>query len=231
MTIQGLGPALPDRPSATARAPQWRSVEGAAERQIVQSLTADDVHLWLVRRDRGPGALAVVARYARCEPDRLPIEFNAHGKPALAGSALAFNISHSGVHSLVAVGLHLRLGVDLEHSRRVSRRAALLARCFTPAERARIEAGDEDALLRHWAAKEAVVKAIGRGIAYGLALIEIEEHDHGEPRLAQLGGPAGPASAWRLTGGRVGRDGYFALAHDGPARRLSCFADATLDGP
>lgn len=229
MTIEALGPVPPGIHSTPVRSLQWRSVESGAERQVVQSLGADEVHLWLVRRDRGPGALDVVARYARAEPDRLPIEFNAHGKPSLAGSALAFNISHSGAHSLVAVGLGLRLGVDLEHSRRVSRRAALLARCFTPTERARIEAGDEDALLRHWAAKEAVVKAIGRGIAYGLALIEIEEHAHGEPRLAHLAGPAGPASAWRLTGGRVGRDGYFALAHDGPARRLSCYVEGALE--
>jgi 4'-phosphopantetheinyl transferase len=231
MTIEGLGPALPGMQSAPTRAPHWRCIESAADhRQVIQSLGADDVHLWLVRRDRGPGALAVIARYARCEPDRLPIEFNTHGKPSLAGSTLAFNISHSGAQSLVAVGLGVRVGVDLEHSRRVSRRAALLARCFTVSERARIESGDEDALLRHWAAKEAVVKAIGRGIAYGLASIEIEEGSHGELRLAQLGGPAGPASAWRLTGGRIGRDGYFALAHDGHARVLSYYADGSPEG-
>lgn len=229
MMIEGIDAGRAQHRPPGTRAHAWRCVGQDECAQLARGLGDDEVHLWMVRRDRGPGALAVVAHYAGCEPSGLAIEFNPYGKPALANSTLAFNISHSGAYSLVAVGLRLRLGVDLEHSRRVSRRAALLARCFTPAERARIEAGDEDALLRHWAAKEAVVKAIGRGIAYGLSLIEIEETGYGEPRLAALGGPAGPASAWRLAGGRVGRDGYFALAHDGPARRLSCYAEGGLD--
>ncbi len=226
MIVDGSEPTGPGMQSAPLRTPSWRCVESATDYQrIVESLGTDDLHVWLLQHGRASGPLAVVARYARCDPDRLKLQFNAYGKPSLAGSALAFNISHSGTQTLVALGLGLRVGVDLEHRRRVARRAALLARCFTPSERARIEASDADALLRYWAAKEAVVKAIGRGIAYGLASIEIVENAVGDLHLAKLGGPAGPASAWRLTGGRVGPHGYFALAHDGPARVLSYYAD------
>jgi 4'-phosphopantetheinyl transferase len=178
----------------------------------------------LIRREHC-SALGIIARYIGIEPERLELETNAYGKPRIRASTLSFSISHSGPYSLVGFARNAQLGVDLEHSRRVSRRDALLARCFTAGERSRIEAGDEDALLRHWTAKEAVVKAIGRGIAYGLSLIEVEENALGELRLAQLGGPAGPASGWQLVGGRVGSDGYVAVAHDGPPRALSCWID------
>ena len=90
---------------------------------------------------------------------------------------------------------------------------------------ARIEAApDSDAaLLRHWAAKEAVVKAIGRGIAYGLHNIELAPADGDELVLARLEGPAGPHVRWRLAGVALGDGAYGALAWDGPVRRIECY--------
>jgi 4'-phosphopantetheinyl transferase len=202
-------------------------VEAAAE------LTADAVHVWWLDaapHDRAPRAL--LASYAGVGPDALDWRVGAHGKPELAHGDLAFNLSHSGGSTLLAVARGTAVGVDLEHRRRVRRRQALLARCFSRAERERIERDpDPDAiLLALWSAKEAVVKAIGRGIAYGLTRVELGLEADGV-RLVRVDGPAGPAERWRLHTLALERDALGALAYAGGGRRVEAFrAESVLAG-
>lgn len=222
--LEGATPAAPAAPQT-----DWQAACLGEAGARAAELESDVVHLWLTRRDRGAGVRALLCAYAGVEPAALRLVTDAHGKPRLAAGDLAFNVSHSGDWSLLGLARACRLGVDLEHRRRITRRAALLARCFTAEEQRRIEAGEEAALLRYWSAKEAVVKAIGRGIAYGLARIEIDEQA-GRLRLRALDGPAGPESDWRLHDGRAGPDGCYAVAYDGDQRRLVCLRDAGCDG-
>jgi 4'-phosphopantetheinyl transferase len=189
-------------------------------------LAADDpsIHVWLLRGGRNdPRLRALVACYAGCAADTLALCIGAHGKPYLDGHGLRFNVSHSGDWTVLALGWSVELGVDLEHARRVRRRTALLERCFTPAERTRLASGGDQALLRYWAAKEALVKAIGRGIAYGLTQIEIGEHADGRLAVVALGGPAAPAARWQVCGFDPGEDGFGALAYEGPERPVVGF--------
>lgn len=189
-------------------------------------LAADDpaIHLWLLRGGRDdPRLRALLAVYAGLDPAALTLSVGAHGKPFLAGHPLRFNLSHSGDWSVLALARGTEVGVDLEHQRRVRRRAALLERSFTDGERQRLAGGGDTAVLRYWAAKEALVKAIGRGIAYGLKQIEIDEAADGSLRVRALGGPAAPASRWRIAGFEPGEDGFGVLAYEGPERPLSLF--------
>ncbi|HET9482443.1 MAG TPA: 4'-phosphopantetheinyl transferase superfamily protein [Xanthomonadales bacterium] len=177
----------------------WTQRTAAAPAPV---LGAEAVHLWLLdARARSTVVDALLAAYAGV--DAVTLAHDAHGKPLLpaqdhGGPTLHFNLAHSGERLLLAVG-HADLGVDLEHERRIRRRDALLARCFTPREQAAIRgaADPQAALLGAWTAKEAVVKAIGRGIAYGLKKIELAL-DGNAPQLDTLEGPAAPASAWTL---------------------------------
>lgn len=194
---------------------------------LPQRPLADDdhgVHLWLLRGGRhDPRLRALVARYAGLAAADLQPSIGPHGKPYLDGHALRFNLSHSGDWTVLALAFGCELGVDIEHARRVRRRSALLERCFTDAERDRLAHGGDRGLLRYWAAKEALVKAIGRGIAYGLKQIEIAERADGQVAIHSLAGPAAPAARWQVVGFDPGEDGFGALAHEGAVRPLRFF--------
>lgn len=146
----------------------------------------------------------------------------AHGKPFLHDSEWCFNLSHSQGVRLLAVARAREVGVDVEHIRPLRRRAAVLARCFTAGEQARLGNASDRELLRHWAAKEALVKAIGRGIAYGLGRIEIDRDPRGALMIGRLDGPAGPADRWRLTELPAIEDAVAMLVQPAPGLAVSC---------
>jgi 4'-phosphopantetheinyl transferase len=200
--------------------PDWDDHPGLIEDPAPRLAAGGEIHVWLAPATRDEALLRrLLARYAGCAPDALTIGAGAHGKPYLEHAALRFNLSHSGEHTVVAVAADCELGIDLEHVRRIRRRGALLERCFTTAEQARI-GGDDTALLRYWAAKEALVKAIGRGIAYGLRRIEVD-WDAAGPRVLRVEGEAGPATRWRLAPLPALPGGLGVVAYEGEARSLA----------
>ena len=90
------------------------------------------------------------------------------------------------------------IGVDLCDIRRIRQSIdrfgdRFLARSFTEAERIHCDARSTtrvNAYAKRWAAKEACAKALGTGLARGVALrdIEVETLDGGAPRLVLSGG-------------------------------------------
>jgi 4'-phosphopantetheinyl transferase len=212
--------------ATAAGAISWRHVAPGAAHPS-RHLGGDEIHVWRLSAGRRSGDLSVhglLARYAGCGEHELGLAVGPHGKPTLPDAGLRFNLSHSGAHTLLALARGAEVGVDLEHPRRVQRRGALLQRCFTAGEQARLAGSDDTRLLRYWAAKEALVKAIGRGIAYGLNRIEIDEDAHGVLRIARIDGSAGPAQRWCLAGlPAAAADGFAAVAWESPSRRLVGF--------
>lgn len=114
---------------------------------------------------------AILGRYLGAEPAALTLHRDPRGKPRLAAPAaepLHFNVSHSEALALYAVAWRREVGVDVERVRTDLPWPALAARFFAPAERAALSRGDPqrgpDAFARIWTAKEAYLKAIGRGL-------------------------------------------------------------------
>lgn len=94
---------------------------------------------------------------------------NPWGKPQLRDRAdLHFSLSHSGTWAVCAVGAS-PLGVDIESPRCTM---AVARRCFHPTEIEALERlepeAQQAALGRLWTAKEAYLKAIGRGLTLPL---------------------------------------------------------------
>ncbi len=106
-----------------------------------------------------------------------------HGRPRLHASPGGPDVSwsHSGERLLAAFGRGVQLGADLEHLRPRPRAQALADRFFTTAEAQALAvlpaAALEETFVRLWCAKEAVLKAHGRGIAFGLDRLEFAECD------------------------------------------------------
>ena len=90
--------------------------------------------------------------------------------------------------SVSAIGID---AVDLPRFRRVlERRPTIVERVFTPGELAYAEASTDPAphLAARFAAKEAVMKALGVGIgAFNMRDVEVTRNDDGAPSLALTG--------------------------------------------
>lgn len=151
----------------------------------------------------------------------------AHGPPAVVWPAtrLTFNLSRADGFWLLGVSEDRPLGVDLEAEPRIDPElTAPLA--FTPRELAHLHGlppGDRRAaFLRCWTRKEAVVKAVGVGLAADLCRIEVHP-DRPGPVEVRYGVAPGPA-VWTLEEPDFGPDLHAALARTagstGPVRTL-----------
>jgi len=170
---------------------------------------------------------------ARCfdlDPAQLPLRRAPNGKPQVdpAGwQALGrsdpppqYSLSHCGGHALLAIA-DCAVGVDLE-ARILQARPALAARVLA-AEAFRVwQALDPecriDALTTAWVRKEAVLKASGLGLGFGLRRLEpgwdagparVDLGRHGRWQVVDVEAPDGHRAALalpveRLHGGSVG---------------------------
>lgn len=147
---------------------------------------------WLAERlGRAAGGVALVR--------------DARGRPRLADGGADggadVNWSHSGELLLVALARAGRVGVDLERERPRPRALRLARRFFAAAEAAWLQAlpaaARGQAFVRLWCAKEAVLKAHGHGLSFGLHKLVFGERD-GALRLLACDSALGDPGAWML---------------------------------
>lgn len=198
----------------------------------VPALGHDEIHIWRTRWSGGAGEVAfasLLAAYAG--PGSPPIERGEHGKPHFPPpfDALGFNWSHSGDVALLAAGRgpgSFEVGVDVETVRPRARALELSRRFFAPDETAMLEAlPDVERLmgfLSLWTAKEAVLKAHGGGLSYGLHRVSFSL-SAGVATPAHFEGDVGPASGWRVRPLALGDGLVSAVAWRGHERRVRVF--------
>jgi 4'-phosphopantetheinyl transferase len=116
---------------------------------------------------------AVLARYLGTAPVAVRFAQDPDGKPRLAPAAgkrhdLFFSVARSADLCLVAVAAS-EVGVDVEKVERLPDLDAVAERYFAPEEasaiRARRSRGDVAAFFAYWTCKEALIKALGGGLA------------------------------------------------------------------
>lgn len=167
------------------------------------------VHLWRLpyARDMGRAPLlALLSAYLDTDPAALELRNDEHGKPHLfldgeEYRGLQFNWSHSGAFALLAMARDVTPGVDIEQPREGVKILEIAQRFFAPAEAeilASCAAGEREALFfRLWCAKEAVLKGLGRGLAFGLERVAFERQgDFWRP--ARFDPEAGDPTDWQV---------------------------------
>jgi len=116
----------------------------------------------------------ILGAYCCVEPEDVYFDYSANGKPFLPGSAIQFNLSHSGDYGILAVAEQRQIGIDIECIRPVSV-LSIAKRYFMPEEYEYIislpESEKQKAFYRLWTCKEAYVKA--RGLALSDALSDV----------------------------------------------------------
>jgi 4'-phosphopantetheinyl transferase len=130
---------------------------------------------------------------------------------------------------VVALTRDVDLGVDIEQTREGVHALELAQRFFAPAE-AKVLAACGEAernrlFLRLWCAKEAVLKALGRGLAFGLERVEFARALEGW-RPARFDAEAGAAAGWQVLPLRLAPDCPGALAWRGALRPVLAWARA-----
>ncbi|MGW2642779.1 4'-phosphopantetheinyl transferase family protein [Streptomyces sp. NPDC001348] len=178
----------PDADRVRARAGRVLSADEAA--RAGRLVLREDRRRWVAAR---VALRTLLAGYLGISPDRVTLEHGRHGKPGLPGQGrdgLSFNLSHSRDRALLAVCRGAPVGVDLEHLSAGPADAAglddLAVSMLAPEElRAYLRLPPERrraALLRRWTAKEAVLKATGRGVTLSAARRLVVPDGSGTPR-------------------------------------------------
>lgn len=138
---------------------------------------------------------AVLARYLDRPAAAVSFAWRANrtARPTLAPGArlrLGFSLSHSGEFAAVAVMRGAEIGIDVETARPGRDPLALARSQFAPSETAAIAARSgrerERIFLDFWTAKEAVLKALGVGLAHPLSDVVFGLDGDGRPRLREI---------------------------------------------
>lgn len=166
------------------------------------------VQVWLLPHVPGtrgePQARELLGEHFGLAPQAVPMTRDERSRPWLLPPWAHYGTgwSHSGDHLLLGLGEHVRLGVDLERLRPRPRMREVVARFFHPEEvrwldsLADAECGDR--FFRLWCAKEALLKAHGHGISFGLHRLQFAEDGQGALHLAWCDPALGDPARWTL---------------------------------
>ena len=201
------------------------SSHGLAE--VAAGLDDEAIHVWSLDYRKAQGRqplLRTLAVYLGIDPDEVTLVEGPHGRPQVDSphdSGLDFNWSHSGDYALIAVARGIAPGIDLERRRPQPRALPLARRFFDSDEAESLAALPEEAraaaFLELWTAKEAVLKAHGHGISYGLQRLRILSTPE-QLRLVRFDGE--DTAAWQLQRLAVAPSLIGALAWRGPPRSI-----------
>ena len=187
------------------------------------------------------GALRLIlAQLVQVPPQDITFRFGPGGKPELLaktgqvdGLLPHFNVSHSHELALIALCLGRELGVDIERRRSISQADRIVESYFTAVEQAQFlaldEPGRDEAFIRGWTRKEAILKAKGvglAGLAAGYETMFGTEPLSGHFRLAS---PLPRVQEWTLWEATPGEDYVAALAVADHSRG-ACFHPADETG-
>jgi 4'-phosphopantetheinyl transferase len=206
---------IPERALGAGEVHVWSlplDINQSASASVAEFLSPDertraDRFQFEVHRNRfvvGRGLLRVIlARYCDVPPERLRFNYGANGKPELtpgqgarrAAGALHFNLAHSEGVGVLAVTQSGPVGVDVEQVRTLLEFKELVGRFFSLREAAEFSTlpweHQPAAFFSLWTRKEALLKAMGEGIARSLNQVEVSFLP-GEPaRVLSL-----PAGRW-----------------------------------
>jgi 4'-phosphopantetheinyl transferase len=226
----------------------WADIAAAGPglEALVSAADRDRIARFRVPADRDRGLVAwALARLLLADrlggaPSALAIDRTcrlcgcANGKPRVTDPAepVDFSVSHSGDHVVVAITGGAPIGADIERLRATTVDDALLRTVLTPHERAGFDgahddAARDDAFIRLWVRKEAVVKMVETGLRTPMRGFAVSPADAppallswpddatlpGRTTLADLAGRPGHLGAVAVLG-----DGVTVREHDGTER-------------
>lgn len=129
----------------------------------------------------------ILSLYLNIAPQAIVFAYAEHNKPYLpAYPHLQFNVSHSHDIAVYAITLNHAIGIDIEKIG--DNKDDLARRFFSPDENALLKSQTDDARVisfyQIWARKEALIKAVGKGLSIPLASFSVAINNH--PEIIEL---------------------------------------------
>ena len=143
----------------------------------------------------------LLGQYLSEAPSAISFLQNEYGKPYVASKpAFYFNVSHTDRMALLGFTRVAALGVDVENTERAVEAELVARHFFAPAEVERLQSVPiEDlsaAFYRCWTRKEAIIKALGTGLAFPLKEFEVEFAAERPARLLRTHWDEAEAKRW-----------------------------------
>jgi len=164
------------------------------------------------------------------DPSQLALRVGEHGKPVLADGAVFFNLAHSGALGLLGIARDAEIGVDLELVRDFDDMPRVMRASFAPAEVEAIVALDSQyrvaAFYRCWTRKEAVLKALGSGLARPLDSFGVDVGERSPAVLWMDGQSPEDVASWKVQHLTPAAEHIGAVAWTGPDLEIESFTYA-----
>ncbi|MES2466782.1 MAG: 4'-phosphopantetheinyl transferase superfamily protein [Verrucomicrobiota bacterium] len=140
----------------------WSVLSGSERLRAARFHFEHDRHRWINGRAWVRHQLGAVLGLS---PEAVEIAAEPGGRLYVPGAVLDFNLSHTGGWIALGICQDGRLGVDLETIDPTFPALEIASEFFLPEERDWIAAGPADRFFHLWTAKEALMKATGRGMS------------------------------------------------------------------
>ncbi|MEO8011064.1 MAG: 4'-phosphopantetheinyl transferase superfamily protein [Dokdonella sp.] len=202
------------------------------------ALAQGDVHVWLIACAQSANRRALSAN-AHAELGRLLAHYSGIDQPvALARTEFGkpyaiqpgypqFNLSHGGQRIALAFARDHAIGVDVEAVQRRHSSLDLAERFFATEEAQALAAlappERQQAFVNLWTCKEAVLKALGRGIAFGLDRLRFTFDGVTPLELVEIAAEGGVCAQWNVHRFDAGAGHAGALAWHGKPLRVRAF--------
>jgi 4'-phosphopantetheinyl transferase len=176
----------------------------------------------------------ILGRYLAIPAREVSFRYEANGKPEITDDRnpwqLRFNISHSSDLAVIAVVAESAIGVDIEKIRPDVECLQLAKRFFSEKEYRKLlslpAAEKPRAFFACWTRKEAFIKAIGKGLSFGLSGFSVSVVPDAAAELEEVESDPTAISRWALMNLEPEDEYVGALAIEGTARRIkSCRFD------
>lgn len=184
---------------------------------------AQDRARWITARQ---ALREILSGYVGRAPRELRFAYGPHGKPFLDGPepVVSFNLSHAEGLAAVAVAEGTPVGVDVERLRELRDAASLAERFFAAIERDAVLAprvGLVERFFACWTRKEAVIKALGAGLGFGIDRFAVSVSPDEPARLLWSAAAELPVESWALAHVDAAPGFVGAVAVRGPGVRVT----------
>lgn len=159
---------------------------------------------------------SILSHYVGIEPEQLQFTYGPKGKPALRGSHLYFNASHSKDLAVYALSLEPQLGIDVEYIRPITTLEAIAKQFFSAVEYDDLLTLNTsqrcEGFFNCWTRKEAYVKAIGDGLYAPLHEFQVTVKPDQPASFVTIQGDQTLAARWSLFDLKLGEQYSGAIA-------------------
>ena len=144
----------------------------------------------------------IAAEYLDEAPGKINFSYKNKGKPFIKGSAVKFNLAHSGGIAVYAFAKNMDIGIDTELVREMPDALKIAMRFFSEEEVKEISELSEDKIIEAffncWTRKEAFIKAVGEGLSFPLKDFTVTLKLGDEPKLRSIKNNSDEAKEWSV---------------------------------